>query len=314
MSVPALAFLFPGQGSQYVGMGKAFVDAYPSARARFEEASDLLKKDFTRLCFEDPDSTLILTDNVQPAMTLVCLVTFEVLQREGFAPGVVAGHSLGEYAALCAAGVFTFADAMRLVQARGSAMRQAAERHPGGMAAVFGLGQEAIESLCAEIGSVEIANWNSLTQTVLTGESAAVQQAADLAKKRGAKLVVPLKVSGPWHSRFMADAREPLREALSRSGISAPTLPVIANTTGEPYPAEPQAIRDVLLKQITSPVLWSQSMTRLVSAGHRVFVEVGPGKVLSGLFKDISREVKASSVQDIDSLEKFRAAGAGTTA
>lgn len=314
MSAMSLAFLFPGQGSQYVGMGKALCDAYPSARARFEEASDLLSKDFKRLCFEDPDSTLILTDNVQPAITLVSIAVFDVLKQEGFTPSVVAGHSVGEYAALYAAGVLTFGDAMRVVQVRGSAMKRAAENHPGGMLAVFGLGQDVLSEICAEVrdaGSVEIANQNSPSQTALTGDTAALQRAADVAKKRGAKLVVPLKVSGPWHSRFMAEASDQVRDVLAKCSVNAPAVPVIANITAEEYRADPQTIRDALVAQITSPVLWAQSMARLVSAGHRVFVEAGPGKVLSGLFKDISRDVKAMSVQDVETLEKFRAAHAG---
>jgi [acyl-carrier-protein] S-malonyltransferase len=322
VSSTALAFLFPGQGSQYVGMGKAFFEAYPSARARFEEASEILKKDFARLCFEDPDSTLIQTDNVQPAITLVSVVALDVLREEGYVAGAVAGHSVGEYAALCAAGVLSFADTMRVIQVRSRAMKLAAERHPGGMSAVLGLDPDAVSAICTALkdaalkdaGSVEIANYNTPVQAVLTGDSNTLQQAADLAKKRGAKLVVPLKVSGPWHSRFMAEAQGPLRDALADSAVHAPAIPIIANTTAVEYSAEPQAIRDALVAQIASPVLWSQSMARLVSAGHRVFVEVGPGKVLSGLFRDISRDVKVMNVQDTESLEKFRAARAALSA
>ena len=292
-------------------MGKAFFDASASAKARFREASDLLGKDFARLCFEDPEGTLVQTDNAQPALTLVSLVAFEVLREEGYVPSVVAGHSVGEYAALYAAGVCSFADVMRVVQVRGRAMKLAAERHPGGMVAVLGLGRDAVSEVCEdvrEVGSVEIGNQNSSLQFVLTGDSDALQQAADLAMKRGAKRVVPLKVSGPWHSRFMADAQEPLRHALAQCEVLAPDIPVIANVTAKEYPAEPAIICENLVAQITRPVLWAQSMSLLVSRGSLLFVEVGPGKVLSGLLREISREARSTNVQDTESLQKFRAA------
>jgi len=222
---PSVVFLFPGQGSQSVGMGKAFFDGYVSVRRLFQEASDLLKKDLAKLCFEDRDSTLVQTDQVQPAITLVNLAVLQVLREEGLSPAASAGHSLGEYAALCAAGVLSFGDTMRLVQIRGAAMKEAAERHPGGMIAVFGLDREALSGICRDVketGSVEVANHNSPLQVVLTGEKQALQKAGELAKQRGAKLVVPLKVSGPWHSRFMAEAKESMRQALQDCALGRP--------------------------------------------------------------------------------------------
>jgi [acyl-carrier-protein] S-malonyltransferase len=304
-----VAFLFPGQGSQYVGMGKSFHDTYASVKRLFEEASDVTGKDLRSLCFEGPDTTLVQTDNVQPAITLVNLACLQVLREEGIEPAVVAGHSVGEYSALCAAGAFSFADAMRLVQVRGAAMKAEAERHPGSMAAVFGLPADVLGALCEEAGAgdVQVANHNTPTQIVITGSSDGVQTVAKAAKARGAKLVVPLKVSGPWHSRFMAGAQEPLRQALAQCAVSAPHIETVANLTATAYENGPD-IREVLVEQIVSPVLWAQSMTGLAARGYRTFIEVGPGRVLSGLLKDVGRDLFIMNVQDTDTLTKFRAA------
>lgn len=314
MSAPTAVFLFPGQGSHYVGMGKSLFEAHATVRAMFEEASDATGLNLAKLCFEGPEAELVQTANVQPAITLVDLAAFEVLRGEGVAMAAAAGHSLGEYAALCAAGALSFPDAMRLVRHRGRAMQDAAERHPGGMVAVFGLDLDALAAICQEVagvGSVEIANQNSPAQVALTGEQQALKAASELAKARGAKLTVPLKVSGAWHSRFMADAQAPMRAALETADLRPPGVPVIANVSGSPHSPEPAAIRTALVDQIVRPVLWSRSMNALIAAGHRLFLEAGPGRVLTGLMKDISRDVKAYSIQDVDSLTKFRAAHAG---
>lgn len=317
MTSTSFAFLFPGQGSQHVGMGKSFFDAYASVRARFAEASDILQKDFARLCFDDPESALVHTDNAQPAITLVSLAIVDVLRDLGYVPSAVAGHSVGEYAALCAAEALSFADAMKVVQVRGHAMKHAAERYPGGMVAVFGLDLDILATICEDVrdvGSVEVANQNSPVQTVLTGESDAVHRAATLAKQQGARLVVPLKVSGAWHSRFMADAQEPVASALAQGALTPPRIPVIANVNAEEYPPDPGIIREMLVAQITRPVLWSRSMSRLIAMGHSTFVEVGPGKTLTRLLKDISRAVTAMHVQDVDTLQQFRDVHTGTPA
>ena len=311
MNSTACVFLFPGQGSQYVGMGKSFYDDRASVRRLFEEASDVTGMDLKWLCFEAPEAELVRTAHVQPAITLVNRACFEVLQEDGVTMTMAAGHSLGEYAALCAAGVFTFAETMRLVKERGRAMEEAATRTPGGMLAVFGLDVATAWEICREAaaaGSVEVANQNSLGQLALTGEKPALERAAELAKTRGAKLTVPLKVSGAWHSRFMASAQGAMQEALAGVEPRPAAVPVIANVTARPYEEQPHAVRKTLVDQIVSPVLWSQSMAACIERGHRLFVESGPGKVLSGLMKDINREAKAFNVQDADTLAKFKAA------
>jgi len=303
-------FLFPGQGSQYVGMGKSLFDSYPSVQRLFEEASDVVKKDFAQMCFEGPEAALVRTDNAQPAITLVNLACLQVLRDEGMSPSAAAGHSVGEYSALCAAGVFSFAETMRLVQIRGGAMKEAAERHPGGMTAVFGLDKETLTAICEEVrdaGSVEVANHNSPAQVVLTGAKEALHKAAELAKKKGAKLSVPLKVSGPWHSRFMAEAGELMREALAECAVARPSFPVISNVTADVYADDPDRIREGLVAQMVTPVLWTDSVERLIRDGHRLFVEVGPGKVLAGLMRDINRESKVLGMQHPDDLSKLRA-------
>jgi [acyl-carrier-protein] S-malonyltransferase len=304
-------FLFPGQGSQHVGMGKAFYDGYSTVKRLFQEASDAVGKNLEKLCFEGPEADLARTDNVQPAITLVNLACLQVLRDEGVSASAAAGHSLGEYSALCAAGVFSVTDTMRLVQVRGAAMQEAAERNPGGMTAIFGLDRETLSAICREVtdaGSVEVANHNSPTQVVLTGTKEALQKAAELAKKKGAKLSVPLKVSGPWHSRLMAAARDSMREILAGCAMARPAFPVMSNVTGRAYAGEPDGIREALVAQVVSPVLWADSMSRLIQDGHRVFVEVGPGKVLAGLMRDINREAKMLGMQQPDDLSKLRAA------
>lgn len=291
-------------------MGKNLFDGHASVRRLFEEASQVLGRDLAKLCFAGPETELSRTDSVQPAITLVNLACVAVLREEGFTPSAAAGHSLGEYAALCAAGVFSFADAMRLVQIRGAAMQEAAERHPGGMTAVFGLDKESLAEVCdeaASAGSVEVANHNSPAQLVLTGSKEGLQRAVELAKQRGAKLCVPLKVSGPWHSRFMMHAKDRLGEALAECEMKRPAFPVICNVTADAHADSPDSIREALLAQIVSPVQWAGSMLRLIRDGHSTFIEAGPGKALAGLMRDISREVGVFSGLQPDDWLKLRA-------
>jgi [acyl-carrier-protein] S-malonyltransferase len=310
-----IAFLFPGQGSQYVGMGKSFCDSRPAVKRLFERASDLTGLNLARLCFEDPDSTLAQTDNVQPAITLVNIACLEAIREEGITPAAAAGHSLGEYAALYAAGALTFEDTMRLVRVRGAAMKAAADKHPGGMTAVLGIDMERAAAICDELqalGSLEIANQNSPGQVVFTGDLEPLRKLPETAKQKGAKLSIALKVSGAWHSRSMAEAQAPLSHALAAVDIGQPAFPVIANVSADDYPTEPEGVRSVLREQVVRPVLWADSIRRLIDQGHRTFVEVGPGKVLTGLLRDISREVKGFNIQDADTLAKFQEASAAS--
>jgi [acyl-carrier-protein] S-malonyltransferase len=290
-------------------MGKSLFDNHASVKRLFDEGSEVLGKNLAKLCFEGPEAELVRTDNVQPAITLVNLACLQVLREQGLVPSAAAGHSLGEYSALCAAGVFRFADTLRLVQARGAAMQTAAERHPGAMTAVFGLDRPALAEICAEAertGPVEVANHNSPSQVVLTGTKEGLQKAVELAKKRGAKLCVPLKVSGPWHSRFMAEAKERLQQVLTECAVVAPSFPVICNVTADAHGSAPERIREALVAQLVSPVLWAGSMERLLRDGHAVYVEAGPGKALAGLMRDINREAKVFSAMQPDELSKLR--------
>jgi [acyl-carrier-protein] S-malonyltransferase len=300
-------FLFPGQGSQYVGMGKDLYENFSSVKGLFEQASDELKMDLKGLCFDGPDDVLKETVNVQPAVTLVNAACLTALKEEGVTPSAAAGHSLGEYAALFAAGVVGFSLLMELVKNRGTFMQEAADENPGGMVAIMGLGSNEVSAICAEAssaGSVELANHNSPSQVILTGEKEALKRAVALAKEKKAKLTIPLKVSGPWHSRFMAPARERMAEVLSAKTLNRAEIPVVANVTGG-YETDPEEIRDNLTKQITSPVLWTSSMERLLADGHTIYIEAGPKKVLKGLMRDISKDARVHNVDTSETLKNL---------
>lgn len=289
-------------------------EADAGVRALFQEASESVGLDLASLCFEGPEATLVQTANVQPAITVVSLAALGLLAERGIVPAATAGHSLGEYAALHAAGVFDVPSTMRLVRTRGLAMQEAAGAHPGSMAAVIGLEIEALEAICAEgapEGAVQVANHNSKTQVALTGESEALKRVTDLAKQRGAKLVVPLKVSGAWHSRLMADAQPALAEALAATRLGAPSIPVFANVTAAPHVAG--EIANLLIRQVVSPVRWLRTIEALIAVGYRTFVEVGPGKALTGFFKDIDRTVTCVNVSDMESLDRAAATLAGSS-
>lgn len=299
--------IFPGQGSQYVGMGEDLYKNFRSVKELFERASDELGMDLAGLCFNGPDEVLKETKNVQPAVTLVNAACLTVLMEEGIQPKAAAGHSLGEYTALFAAGVMDFSDLMELVKYRGACMQEAADENPGGMVAIMGLAIEKIREICEEAasaGSIELANHNSPSQIILTGEDGGLKKAVELAKKAKAKLTIPLKVSGPWHSRFMAPARDRMAEILGGKDLKRACVPVVANATAG-YESEPVEIKANLVKQITSPVLWAASMERLIADGHTLFVEAGPKKVLKGLMRDISREVQVLNVDSTDTLKNL---------
>jgi [acyl-carrier-protein] S-malonyltransferase len=302
-----IAFLFPGQGSQVVGMGLDFYQKYDFAREVFDMAEEITRLKIGDLCFAGPMVDLTQTIHLQPAITAVNLTCLAALQREGVAPLYSAGHSLGEYSALVAAGVISAADSLRLVFRRGELMQREATRFEGAMAAIIGLAFGQVEQIVAAVtGIVSIANHNSSQQIVITGQPEAVRKASSLAKEKGGK-AIPLKVSGAWHSALIKGAEEEFRQFLSGIPFSEPQTPIIHNVTADVC-SEPDAIRDLMVRQLCSPVLWHDSVCRLMDQGVDTFVELGPGKVLSGLVKKIlppDFEGKVCNIGDLASLEAF---------
>jgi [acyl-carrier-protein] S-malonyltransferase len=296
-------FLFPGQGSQYVGMGQEFHENYSEVRELFAQASEFLKMDIARLCFEGPDEVLVRTENVQPAITVVNLACFTVMQLHEIYPAAAAGHSLGEYSALYAAGVLDLKDVLDLVRLRGSLMHEASREEPGAMAAIMELDQDKLQDICETCG-VEVANINCPEQIIITGPVDPVDRAVALSQDAGAKKCIKLNVSGPWHSRCMNLAREKFEPFARGCTFHEPQIPVINNVDALPLRNEAQAA-DKLVEQICSPVLWQQSMERFIADGHHCFVEVGPKKVLRGLMRRINRSVKVLNVEDEASLASF---------
>jgi [acyl-carrier-protein] S-malonyltransferase len=290
------ALIFPGQGSQYVGMARDLYEKHPPARELMDQADALLGVPLTKICFEGPEEELRQTRNTQPAIFLHSIVAFRLLKVTEAA--MVAGHSLGEYSALVAAGALSFDDALRLVRLRGELMQKAGEEKRGTMAAVVGLESDVVERLCEEASSagvVQPANFNSPGQTVISGSVEGVRRGMTLAKERGAKLVKELVVSGAFHSPLMASAGEGLKQALSRTRIENARIPVYTNVTAEPVIGA-EEIRDLLYRQLTHPVRWEQSVCNMVRDGADRFTEVGPGKVLQGLVKRISPAATAGGV------------------
>lgn len=297
------ALLFAGQGAQVVGMGRDLAEAFPAARARFEEANTLLGYDLARICFEGPEDVLTRTEHAQPGIYLVGWVAFELLQAA--VPGLefhaAAGLSLGEFTALAAAGALSFADGLRLVRARGRFMQEACETARGGMAAILGLEEGAVREVCAEAG-VELANFNCPGQLVISGPADRIAVACDLARARGARRAMPLPVVGAYHSRLMAPAQAPLAAALAAAPVNPPRVPVLANVTARPH-GGPEEIRDLLVRQVTGSVLWEPSMRRLLADGFTRFIELGPGTTLSGFLKRIDKSAQVLNVADVPSLE-----------
>lgn len=303
-----VAFVFPGQGSQTVGMCKAFYDEYAVAKRVFEEADDALGFSITKMCFEGPEDQLRLTYNTQPAILTASVACAAVLKEHGIKFDVAAGHSLGEYSALVSAGALSFADAVRTVRKRGQFMQEAVPVGEGSMAAVLGLESEKIVTICqnieAECGeAVQAVNFNCPGQVVIAGAVNAVNKAIDALKEAGAKRAVLLPVSAPFHSTLMQPASERLAEVLAPIVINDAQVPVIANVTAKPVVSGAE-IKELLVKQAAMPVLWETSVRNMVADGVDTFVEVGPGKVLTGFTKKIAKGVPALNVEDPASLEK----------
>jgi [acyl-carrier-protein] S-malonyltransferase len=304
------AFLFPGQGSQAVGMGKALAGAFPAARAVFEAADDALGESLSRLCFEGPESELVLTRNTQPATLVTSIAAHAVWSARGAPGALVAGHSLGEYSALVVAGALPLADAVRAVRARGAFMQEAVPAGTGAMAAVLGLDAEVVARVCAEAAEGEVvspANYNSPEQTVIAGHATAVERAGARLREAGAKRVIPLPVSAPFHCALMAPVKPRLAEVLGRCTMSAPRVPVVTNVEAAPN-ADAARVVPLLLAQVTAPVRWVESVRWLAGAGVTRVVELGPGRVLGGLVKRIARELEVLNVEDPASLERSLAA------
>lgn len=300
------AFLFPGQGSQAVGMGKDLAEKFPVARQTFEEADQALGKKLSQLCFEGPEDQLRLTENTQPAILTVSVAAWRVLDEKGTKPAFVAGHSLGEYSAHVAAGTISFADAVRTVRNRGKYMQEAAPVGAGAMAAILGMSLDAVVAACGDAAQGEVcepANINSPEQIVISGDAAAVGRAVKLAQERGAKRAVLLPVSAPFHCSLMKPAQERLAADLQKLQFSQPRVPVISNVYAKPV-EDAESSREALIRQVTGSVKWSESMQLLVARGVQTLVEVGPGKVLCGLMRQIDRSKKCLNVEDEASLQK----------
>ncbi len=288
------AFLFPGQGSQFVGMGKSLADGFPAARAVFEEADAALGFALSRLCFEGPEDTLRLTENQQPALVTVSTAACAILRERGIEPDYVAGHSLGEYSALVAAGSLRFADAVRLVRQRGRYMQEAVPPGVGAMAALLKLPEGKLEGILAEAAQGEVvsaANFNSPDQVVIAGHAGAVQRAMELAKAAGARRAVPLPVSAPFHCALMKPAQDRLAVDLNAAAFCDLRVPLINNVAAREVRAGAEA-RQGLIDQVSSPVRWTESVRRLEAAGVERFIETGPGGVLTGLARSIAPAVK----------------------
>jgi [acyl-carrier-protein] S-malonyltransferase len=304
-----IAFIFPGQGSQYVGMGRDLYETYPEARALFDEADSILGFPLSKLCFEGPMPELGDTINAQPALLTVSVALLRILELSQLSPATVAGHSMGEYTALVAAGALDFADGLKLVRERGRVMKEAGEHNPGGMAAVLGLEAEALDEICQMVsqetgGIVQLANYNSPGQIVISGHKEALGRAMELAKVRGARRVIPLAVSIASHSPLMRSAAQALADVVAQIDFHQPRVPVVANVTAAPITTVAE-IREELVEQLTSMVRWVESIQYMIAQGVTAFVEIGPKNVLTGLMRRIDKSVRTVNVENVEGVKAF---------
>jgi [acyl-carrier-protein] S-malonyltransferase len=300
-----VAFMFPGQASQYPGMGKELAENYPAARAVFEEADHALGFSISKMCFEGSEEELKLTANTQPAILAVSVAAYRVVAEKGLAPDFVAGHSLGEYSALVAVGSLNFSDAVRLVHKRGKYMQEAVPAGQGGMAAIMGISPAVVQDACKRAAEGEIcspANLNSPEQTVISGHASAVKRAVEIASQLGAKRSMMLAVSAPFHSALMMPAQERLEKDLRATSFSDLQVPLVTNVDADTIRKGDEA-REALVRQVTMPVRWEESMRLLLDEGVNTFLEVGPGRVLTGLMRQIERSVASLTVEDEKSLQ-----------
>lgn len=304
-----IAFIFPGQGSQAVGMGKDLCENFPAAKKTFEEADEALGFDLSEMCFSGNEADLQLTSNTQPAILTTSVAAFRAVEAEGFPmPDFVAGHSLGEYSALVAAGAIEFSDAVRTVRRRGQYMQEAVPVGVGAMAAILGLDLQTVEMACAEAAGGEVcspANINSPSQIVIAGNSGAVDRAIEILKGRGAKRAIKLNVSAPFHCALMLPAQEKLEKDLAEIEYQDLSFPIVENVTAETN-SQGERVKTALTEQVSKPVRWSQSVEHLIAQGVETFVEIGAGKVLSGLVRQINRDVRCLNVENAESLRNTK--------
>ena len=303
----SIAFIFPGQGSQYVGMGKGLYENFSVAKQIFEEADDALRQSISGLCFKGPEEALKLTENTQPAVLTTSIAALKVLQAEkGLIPSFTAGHSLGEYSALVASEAITFSEAVKIVRLRGKFMQEAVPVGEGAMAAVLGMEREQVEKVCEEVSSGEVlttANFNCPGQIVIAGHAKAVERAIERIKQEGKKAVL-LPVSAPFHSPLMKPAGERLEKALEEISVTDLKIPVVTNVEAEVNTLKDK-VKGLLVSQVSSPVRWEESMRKMIEKGIEQVLEIGPGKVLSGLMKRIDNRIETGNLEDLQTLKKI---------